>query len=61
MAGKLTICIGHNHDECGISQTEAFMLLENYIQNFEKQLLDEITEIYNALDEVHKSVLRICV
>jgi lysozyme len=56
-AGKLTIGIGRNLDECGISQTEAYVLLENDIQNCEKQLLDEIPEIYNALDEVRKSVL----
>jgi len=56
-AGKLTIGIGRNLDDCGISQTEAYVLLENDIQNCEKQLLDEISEIYNALDEVRKSVL----
>ncbi len=56
-AGKLTIGIGRNLDDCGISQTEAYVLLENDIQNCEKQLLDEIPEIYNAMDEVRKSVL----
>ncbi|MDP3113268.1 MAG: glycoside hydrolase family protein [Candidatus Cloacimonadaceae bacterium] len=56
-AGKLTIGIGRNLDDCGISQTEAYVLLENDIQNCEKQLLDEIPEIYNRLDEVRKSVL----
>ncbi|PKN79203.1 MAG: lysozyme [Candidatus Cloacimonetes bacterium HGW-Cloacimonetes-1] len=56
-AGKLTIGIGRNLDDCGISQTEAYVLLENDIQNCEKQLLDEIPEIYNPLDEVRKSVL----
>ncbi len=56
-AGKLTIGIGRNLDDCGISQTEAYLLLENDIQNCEKQLLDEIPEIYNGLDEVRKSVL----
>ena len=56
-AGKLTIGIGRNLDDCGISQTEAYVLLENDIQNCEKQLLDEIPEIYSALDEVRKSVL----
>jgi len=56
-AGKLTIGIGRNLDDCGITQTEAYVLLENDIQNCEKQLLDEIPEIYNALDEVRKSVL----
>ncbi len=56
-AGKLTIGIGRNLDDCGISQTEAYVLLENDIQNCEKQLLDEIPEIYHGLDEVRKSVL----
>ena len=56
-AGKLTIGIGRNLDDCGISQTEAYVLLENDIQNCERQLLDEIPEIYNGLDEVRKLVL----
>ena len=56
-AGKLTIGIGRNLDDCGISQKEAYVLLENDIQNCEKQMLDEIPEIYNPLDEVRKSVL----
>lgn len=56
-AGKLTIGIGRNLDDCGISQTEAYMLLENDIQDCEKQLLDAIPEIYNALNDVRKSVL----
>jgi len=56
-AGKLTIGIGRNLDDRGISQTEAYVLMENDIQNCEKQLVDEIPEIYNSLDEVRKSVL----
>lgn len=56
-AGKLTIGIGRNLDDCGISQTEAYVLLENDIQNCEKQLLNEIPEIYNSLNEVRRSVL----
>ncbi len=56
-AGKLTIGIGRNLDDRGISQKEAYVLLENDIQNCEKQLMDEIPEIYNCLDEVRKSVL----
>lgn len=56
-ADKLTIGIGRNLDNCGISQTEAYVLLENDIQNCEKQLLDEIPDINNNLDEVRKSVL----
>jgi len=56
-SGKLTIGIGRNLDDSGISQTEAYVLMENDIKNCEKQLLDEISEIYNGLDEVRKSVL----
>ncbi len=56
-AGKLTIGIGRNLDDRGISQTEAYVLLENDIRNCEKQLLDEVPEIYYALNEVRKSVL----
>ena len=56
-AGKLTIGFGRNLDDRGISKIEAYVLLENDIQNCEKQLLDEIPEIYNTLDEVRKSVL----
>ena len=56
-AGKQTIGYGRNLDDCGISKTEAYVLLENDIQNCEKQLLDEIPDIYNALDDVRKSVL----
>lgn len=56
-AGKLTIGIGRNLDDRGISQREAYVLLENDIQNCEKQLLDEIPEIYNGLDDVRQSVL----
>ena len=56
-AGKLTIGIGRNLDDCGISKTEAYLLLEHDIQNCEKQLQSKIPDIYNGLDEVRKSVL----
>ena len=56
-ADKLTIGIGRNLDDCGISQKEAYALLDNDIRNCEQQLLDEIPVIYNALDEVRQSVL----
>jgi len=56
-AGKLTIGIGRNLDDRGISQTEAYVLLENDILDFEQQLLDAIPDVYNGLDEVRQSVL----
>ncbi|MCK9335929.1 MAG: glycoside hydrolase family protein [Candidatus Cloacimonetes bacterium] len=56
-AGKLTIAIGRNLDDRGISQKEAYAMLERDIQDCEQWLLDEIPEIYNKLDEVRQSVL----
>ena len=56
-AGKLTIGIGRNLDDRGISQKEAYAMLERDIQDCEKQLQSRIPDIYNGLDEVRKSVL----
>ncbi|MDD2229876.1 MAG: glycoside hydrolase family protein [Candidatus Cloacimonetes bacterium] len=56
-AGKLTIGVGRNLDDRGISQKEAYAMLERDILDCEQQLLDEIPVIYTALDEVHQSVL----
>jgi lysozyme len=56
-AGKLTIGIGRNLDDCGITQSEAYVMLINDIMNCEKQLQAKIPDIYNGLDEVRKSVL----
>ena len=56
-AGKLTIGIGRNLDDRGISQKEAYAMLERDIQDCEQWLIDEIPEVYNKLDEVLKSVL----
>ena len=56
-AGKLTIGIGRNLDDRGISQKEAYAMLERDIQDCEKWLIDEIPEVYNKLDEVRQSVL----
>lgn len=56
-AGKLTIGIGRNLDDCGISQKEAYAMLERDILSCEQWLIDEIPEIYCNLDEVRQSVL----
>lgn len=56
-AGKLTIGIGRNLDDCGITQSEAYVMLINDIMNCEKQLQASMPDIYNGLDEVRKSVL----
>ena len=56
-AGKLTIGIGRNLEDRGISQKEAYAMLERDIQDCEQWLIDEIPEVYNKLDEVRQSVL----
>jgi lysozyme len=56
-AGKLTIGIGRNLDDRGISQREAYAMMERDIQDCEQWLIDEIPEVYNKLDEVRQSVL----
>ena len=56
-AGKLTIGIGRNLDDRGISQKEAYAMLERDILDFEQQLLDDIPDVYYGLDEVRQSVL----
>jgi len=56
-AGKLTIGIGLNLDDRGISQKEAYAMLEKDILYCEQCLIDEIPDIYNNLDEVRQSVL----
>ena len=56
-AGKLTIGIGRNLDDRGISQQEAYAMLERDVLDCEQAMLDEIPEVYNKLDEVRQSVL----
>jgi len=56
-AGKLTIGVGRNLEDRGITQKEAFVLFENDILRCEKELLAEIPEVYPGLNETRKSVL----
>ncbi|PKN78198.1 MAG: lysozyme [Candidatus Cloacimonetes bacterium HGW-Cloacimonetes-1] len=56
-AGKLTIGVGRNLEECGISQKEAFVLMENDILHCESELLGHIPIAYSGLNETRKSVL----
>ena len=56
-AGKLTIGIGRNLDDRGITQKEAYAMLGRDILDCERWLIDEIPEIYNNLNEVRQSVL----
>ena len=56
-AGKLTIGIGRNLEDKGISQAEAIQMLENDIIQCERQLMDNIPEIYQGLNEARQMVL----
>jgi lysozyme len=56
-AGKLTIGVGRNLDSNGISQKEAFVLLENDILRCESEILEQIPDIYSGLNETRKTVL----
>jgi lysozyme len=56
-AGKLTIGVGRNLETNGISQKEAFVLLENDILRCESELLSEIPYVYTGLNDIRKSVL----
>lgn len=55
--GRLTIGVGRNLEERGISYQEAHDLLENDILRCEAELLDEIPEIYTSLNEARQIVL----
>lgn len=56
-AGKLTIGVGRNLDDCGISKPEAMVLLENDILNCETELLEHLPVVYNGLNDTRKAVL----
>jgi len=56
-AGKLTIGVGRNLEANGISQTEAFVMLENDILRCESELIYQIPDIYSGLNDARKSVL----
>jgi lysozyme len=56
-AGKLTIGVGRNLEDRGITEAEAFYLLNNDILNSEQQLVKLIPEIYLSQTENRKVVL----
>ena len=53
--GKLTIGVGRNLDDCGISEDEALMLLDHDLTNVEVALTKY--DWYVALDDVRQGVL----
>jgi len=56
-AGKLTIGVGRNLEDRGITQKEAIILLENDILRCESELMADIPDIYSNLNDTRKSVL----
>jgi lysozyme len=56
-AGKLTIGVGRNLDDCGISKPEAMVLLDNDILNCEAELLEHLPVVYMGLNDTRKAVL----
>jgi len=54
-AGKLTIGVGRNIEDNGISEEESDFLLQNDIKRCEKEL--ESLSFWGSLDEVRKCVL----
>jgi len=56
-AGKLTIGIGYNLDDQGISQKEVYAMLKMDIQDFGQWLVVEIPDVYKKLSEVLQLVL----
>lgn len=56
-AGKLTIGVGRNLDDCGISKPEAMVLLDNDILSCEAELLEHLPVVYTGLNDTRKAVL----
>jgi lysozyme len=53
--GKLTIGVGRNLDDCGITENEAYYLLENDIEKFIGELLK--FDWFKELDEVREGII----
>jgi len=54
-AGKLTIGVGRNLDDCGISKDEAMIMLDNDLAEAERYLLP--FDWFTSLDRVRQEVL----
>jgi lysozyme len=55
-AGKLTIGIGRNLEDKGISETEAYLMLDNDIKDVESEIRGLVLN-YDDLDDVRKRVV----
>ena len=56
-AGKLTIGVGRNIEDNGISEDEAMILLENDIKRCEAELVDIFTEFYTYPENVQIALI----
>ena len=56
-AGKLTIGVGRNLDDVGISVDEAYYLLANDVKRAEREAREIFGEIWDELDEVRQAVI----
>ena len=58
-AGKVTIGVGRNLDDKGISREEAMLMLNSDIEEFRQALANDadIGEIFQAQDDVRKQAL----
>jgi lysozyme len=58
-AGKVTIGVGRNLDDKGISREEAMMMLDSDIKEFQAALANDsdVGEIFQSLDDVRKQAL----
>jgi len=56
-AGKLTIGVGRNIEDNGISEDEAMILLENDIKRCEAELVDIFTEFYTYPENVRIALI----
>ena len=54
--GKLTVAVGRNLDDLGISEDEAMFMLDNDISRVEKELIRRLP-VYAELSETRKIVL----
>lgn len=59
-AGKLTIGVGRNLDDRGITEAEALVLLQNDINAFWGQLVVALPWVPNAPEPVQEALLNMC-
>lgn len=59
-AGKLTIGVGRNLDDRGITEAEALVLLDNDIKSFWGQLVVKLPWVMQAPEAIQEVLLNMC-